>query len=231
MTTLVVCSHGTRSPVGRAVVAELVGAVRAELPEVDVRPAFVDVEEPEVGGVVAGVTGPLVVVPLLLSRGYHTKVDIARAVGTRADAVQTAPLGPHPLMSEVLLARLAETLGQDALRPGDHLVLAAAGSSEAVAAVDVEATAADLRRHVSVPVSVGFAAGATPRIADAVAQARADGAGRVVCLSYVLAPGHFADVVRTAGADLTTAPLGADPRIARIVADRFAAALRQSGGI
>lgn len=228
MTTLVACSHGTRSPVGRRVVAEIVEAVRVELPDVAVLPAFVDVQEPEVGGVVAGVTGPLVVVPLLLSRGYHTKVDIARAVGSRADAVQTAPLGPHPLMSEVLLARLAETVGPAGVRPGDHLVLAAAGSSEAVAVVDVEATAADLRGRVSVPVSVGFAAGATPRIADAVAQARADGAERVVCLSYVLAPGHFADVVRGAGADLTTAPLGADPRIARIVADRFTAAVAAS---
>ena len=45
------------------------------------------------------------------------------------------------------------------------------------------------------PVEVGFAAGRGRRITDAVSAARAAGAPRVVAASYVLAPGHFADVI------------------------------------
>src|SRR3546814_1126421 len=83
---------------------------------------------------------------------------------------------------------------------GDHVVLAAAGSSDPAAAVDVEHMRLLLQERLDVPVTVGYAAGAQPRIADAVAQARAAGATRVVAASYVLAPGYFADVVRHAGA-------------------------------
>ncbi len=223
MTTLIVCSHGTRSLPGRAVVAAIIDQVRAALPGVTVLQAFVDVEEPAVADVVASVTGPVVVVPLLLSRGFHTNVDIARAVAGRADAVATAPLGPHPLLAEVLASRLAEAIAPTA---AGSLVLAAAGSSSPDAVEDVEAVAALLRTvldgSAGAAVTVGYAAGATPRIADAVAAA---GAGPVVALSYVLAPGYFADVVASAGADLTTAPLGADPRIAQIVVERYRAAL------
>ena len=55
--------------------------------------------------------------------------------------------------------------------------------------------------------------------------ARAAGARQVVAASYVLAPGHFADLVAAAGADAVTAPVGTDPRVAEIVAERYRAAL------
>ena len=86
MTTLVACSHGTRSPVGRQVVAAIVEAVRAELPDVDVRPAFVDVEEPRLADALPGLHGPVVVVPVFLSGGYHLHHDIHRAAGHHHDA-------------------------------------------------------------------------------------------------------------------------------------------------
>src|SRR5690606_3602823 len=82
MTTLVACSHGTRSPAGRTVIARIRAALAAAVPEALVREAYVDVEQPEVAGVVAEAAahGPVVVVPLLLSTGFHTGVDIAAAV-------------------------------------------------------------------------------------------------------------------------------------------------------
>ena len=43
----------------------------------------------------------------------------------------------------------------------------------------------------------------------------------MIALSYVLAPGFFADLVAEAGADFATAPLGADPRVAQVVVERF----------
>lgn len=74
-------------------------------------------------------------------------------------------------------------------------------------------------------MTVGYGAGCAPSVPDAVEAARADGR-RVVLASYLLAPGFFHDRLQTAGADLVTAPVGADRRVAAIVADRYDAALR-----
>ena len=75
-------------------------------------------------------------------------------------------------------------------------------------------------------VTVGFAAGAGPRIADVVDETRRAGAERVVVASYVLAPGYFAQVIGAAGGDVVTEPLAPDARIAEIVAERYRAALQ-----
>lgn len=227
MTTLIACSHGTRFEAGRTAIRALVEEVRALLPHVRVEQAFVDVEQPEIADVVAraAADGPAVVVPLLLSTGFHTEVDVARAVRPFPHVVQAPPLGPHDLLAEVLVSRLTEA--DAGAHEGDHVVLAAAGSSKPEAAADVEEVAVRLRRLISAPVSVGYAAGAEPRIPAAIAAARAAGAERVVAASYVLAPGFFADVVRDAGADVVTAPLGADRRVAEIVAERYRAGVAQ----
>lgn len=226
MTTLVACSHGTRFAEGRAAVAELVARVADLLPDIRVVPAFVDVEEPSLAHVLDALPHgePAVVVPLLLSRGYHTGVDIARAVAARSGTAASAPLGPHELLADVLADRLAEVAGGGGgRRPGDHVVLSAAGSSAPIAVDDVAVLRDLLAARVPAPVTVGYAAGAFPRIGEAIADARAAGARRVVVASYVLAPGHFANLVADAGGDAVTAPLGPDPRIAELVALRFRA--------
>ncbi len=73
------------------------------------------------------------------------------------------------------------------------------------------------------PVVTAYAAASEPRIPDAVHAARAEGR-RTVAASYVLAPGHFSRVIEKAEADLTSAPIGADPRLATVVWERWAAA-------
>ncbi|TQJ30934.1 sirohydrochlorin chelatase [Microbacterium sp. SLBN-146] len=219
-TTLVACSHGTNSSAGRLAVTTLVEGVAALLPDVRVREAFVDVQDPHVAEVVdaALASGTAVVVPLLLSTGYHTKVDIARAVGAHPGrAAATRGLGPHPLLTDILCDRLRDV----GLVQTDAVVLAAAGSSDPEAAVDTRATAADLARRLDRPVTVGFAAGAGPDIGTAVSEARSRGASRVVVASYVLAPGYFADLIARSGADVATMPLAPDSRLAEIVAQRF----------
>lgn len=219
--TLIACSHGTSDPAGRAAIASLVADVAALLPDVRVVPAFVDVEEPRVADVVDrwASDGPVVVVPMLLSTGFHTKVDIARAVEAHPGVAVAAPaLGPHEVLIDVLESRLAE-VGFGA--PGDAVVLAAAGSTDPAAALDVEAVASQLSGRLGVPVRIGFAAGAGPRIPDVVAEARAAGARRVVAASYVVAPGFFARVIEAAGADVVTAPLAPDGRLAGVVTARY----------
>ncbi|GAB3599245.1 sirohydrochlorin chelatase [Microbacterium tumbae] len=224
MTTLIACSHGTGSAEGRRVVADVVEQVRARAPETKVVQAFVDVQDPDVGTVVDREASfdDVVVVPLLLSAGFHTAVDIAGAVARHPNARQAAPLGTHPLLAQVLATRLRAAVGDVWLR-GDRVVLAAAGSSNPAAAADVEEAARHLAGLIPAPVSIGYASAVEPRIADAVATARDRGAARVIAASHVLAPGHFAGLVRAAGADVVSEPLGADPRIAEVIVERFRA--------
>ncbi|WP_426310493.1 sirohydrochlorin chelatase [Cellulosimicrobium sp. E-16] len=248
---LIGCSHGTSDLTGRDVIRALLDDVRAARPDLDVREAFVDVQQPEVADVVTSVVDPsaatddpddsapgdasvadgaqpgdAVVVPLLLSAGFHVSVDVAAAVEDRGlgtgRAAAGSPLGPDPRLADLL----AERLGEVGVRPGDAVVLAAAGSSRPGAARDVEELAADLRERVPGPVTVGYGAMAKPSVPDAVASARADLApgGRVVVAAYLLAPGFFYDRVLEAGGDVVTAPLAPDARLTAIVLDRYATA-------
>lgn len=224
---LVACAHGTRSAAGRAVVRALVEDVRRLRPGLEVREAFVDVQEPAVGDAVgaalAGAPDGLaaVVAPLLLSTGVHVRHDIGAAVAGRP-AVAAEPLGPDDRLAGILVERLTDA-GATA---DDAVVLAAAGSSDPAAVVAVGTVLDALRARWPGPVTVGYGAAARPDVATAVAEARATGARRVVVASYLLAPGHFHGALAAAGADVVTAPLGPHPDLARVVLDRYDAALR-----
>ena len=235
---VVACSHGTADLDGRATISALVAGMAAARPDLDVREAFVDVQTPEVGDVVAGALAeraaraaagdpgadadapPVVVVPLLLSAGFHVHVDIAEAVAPDGAAAAGA-LGPDPRLVDLLADRLAEA----GVRDDDAVVVAAAGSSDARAAAAVEEVVAGLAARRTGPVTVGYGAGCAPSVPDAVAAARAGGAERVVLASYLLAPGFFHDRLLRAGADVVTAPLGPDDRLVAIALDRWSAAL------
>ncbi|MGY1637493.1 sirohydrochlorin chelatase [Geodermatophilus sp. SYSU D00742] len=217
------CAHGTRNPTGRRLVAELALAARALRPGLTTTAAFVDVQPPTVADVVAGLSAagrPSVVVPVLLSGGYHVHVDIARAVATARGAVAARPLGPDPRLAEVLSDRLLAA-GADPRDPLTAVVLAAAGSSDPRSVADVEDTADLLQRTWAGPVTAGYGSAAQPAVADAVAAARRAGAERVVVAAYLLAPGHFHDRLAGAGADAVTAPLLPDERIAAVLLDRY----------
>lgn len=230
---LIACSHGTDNPQGRAVISHLVGQVRDLLPDVEVLETYVDVQYPQVDEVVNCVASgrAVVVVPLLLSGGFHVNVDIASAVAFRASTgsptVAAAPLGPDPRLASILVDRLDAAGAQ----PGDAVVVAAAGSSDAAAAADVEQVAAEVARSWEGPVTVGYAASAVPRVAVAADLARAELGGpehgRVAVATYLLAPGFFSKRLAEAGADIVAEPIGAHPLVAQIIVDRFTEALAQ----
>jgi sirohydrochlorin ferrochelatase len=223
---LVACAHGTRSPAGRRLVAELALAARRLRPGLETAAAFVDVQPPTVVDVVAGLAAAgraAVVVPLLLSGGYHVHVDIAGAVAAHPGAVAARPLGPDPRLVAVLADRL-RAAGADPGDPRTAVVLAAAGSSDPRAVADVEDTARLLQQGRSGPVTTGYGSAASPAVPDAVAAARRAGAERVVVAAYLLAPGHFAGKLAGAGAEAVTAPLLPDERIAEVLLDRYDAA-------
>jgi len=230
---LIGCSHGTRSRAGRDVLRALLRRIAAQAPG-EVREAFVDVQSPEVADVVAAHAAPAeartreasevdaVVVPLLLSVGYHVKDDIGNAVAGRA-ATAAAPLGPDPRLAEVMAQRLAEA----GLREGDAVVMAGSGTRDPEGVAQVEEMARLLSVRLGREVTTGYAYAADPPVAEAVTAAREglpEGA-RVVVASYVLAPGHFHDLVAAAGADVVTALLGVHPLVAEIALERFETAL------
>lgn len=224
--SLVLCAHGTRDALGRETVRAVVDAVAARLPEVTVLEAYVDVHGPFVADVVAAlpVAGPVtgVVVPLLLAAGYHVHVDIAAAVAGRPDVLTTPALGPDDRLVEVVLDRLRSA----GTAPGTPVVLAPAGSSDPRAQADSAEVASRLEDLWGAPVSLGYAAGPAPAVADAVRSVRAAGSGGPVAVaSYLLAPGSFQRRLEASGADVVTGPLAPDPRIVDVVVDRYHAAL------
>jgi hypothetical protein len=133
---MIACAHGTSNTQGAAEVNALRDGIAALRPGLDVREAYVDVQQPDLVDVVAGLPAgeSAVVVPLLLSVGYHVKVDIARAVKSRPGSAAAAPLGPDPRLAALLDQRLREAGVTDR----DVIVLAAAGSSNPKAAISVQ---------------------------------------------------------------------------------------------
>jgi sirohydrochlorin ferrochelatase len=210
--TLVLVAHGTRDPAGAVVVEEIAALVRARLAGVPVEVAYADVRQPDVTSVLRDVRGPAVVVPAFLAAGYHVRVDIPAQVEASGhpDAVITEPIGPALLPA--LLSRLEEA----GWRPGDNVVLAAAGSSDPRALSEVRKVATALSRRVG-PVSIGYAATATPHITDVVASLP----GRVAVASWLLAPGLFHRAATTSGAAVVAAPIGAHLRVVEAVLLRY----------
>ncbi|MWB99786.1 sirohydrochlorin chelatase [Agromyces seonyuensis] len=215
--TLLAVSHGTADPAGQAAIARLVAAVADRLPGVDVRLAHVDVQAPDVDDSLALIPSdePVVLVPLLLSAGYHVRVDLADSTRGRPNVRTTPALGPDERLVDVLVDRLDEA----GLRAGDEVVLIAAGSSDAAAVADCRRTADELSLRLGRPVTASFLSAAEPRADDAIAATRSTRggagaarsgrprAGRVVAASYLLAPGYFQSLAEGAGADITTAAL------------------------
>lgn len=219
MTRLVTVAHGTRNPVGNLVAAEITAAAAARL-HTPGTSSYVELCEPLLADVMAAATTETVVVPLLLSRGYHVAVDLpAAALRSAGSVTLTPPLGPHPLLARALAARLIEA----GARVGDPVVLVSAGSRDPQAATDL-LDAADLLGVLwRAPVRVAALAGELPRPVDVVEPGDA-------VSPYLLAPGFFADRLRAdaeaAGASVVAGVIGAHEAVVDLVVERAMSALQ-----
>ena len=221
--TLVAVAHGSRDPAAKAAIAELAREVSRFAPVIDVRVAFIQHAEPSLDDELSAAGGNAVVVPLLLSTGYHLATDIAGAASAAGVRV-AGPLGPDTLLVTALASRLAEAGVPD----GTPVVLAAAGSTDPAAQRDAERQAELLAERLEVPVTTGFLSAAEPSVAEAVAELAARTGRDVAIATYLLAPGHFHDQLATAGARWVTAPLGGHPAMAGLVIDRYRMASRRA---
>jgi sirohydrochlorin ferrochelatase len=75
------------------------GLIGRRRPQLAVRLSYVDVQQPRLADVVAGLDRPAVAVPLLLTSGYHVRVDLPRGLD---GAVAAPPLGPDTRLVELL---------------------------------------------------------------------------------------------------------------------------------
>jgi sirohydrochlorin ferrochelatase len=230
---LVAVTHGAPSAANREAVIRLVDGVASAKPELDVSITFVDASHADVGSALeAAATPHTVIVPLVLSAGFHVRTGLSLGLDRIGGDVRlAAELGPDDRIVEVLDARLAE-LG---LVEGDAVLLAAAGSNDPRAVRECFETARRLGQRLGRPVTAGFIAAAIPRLPDAIEMIREVHPGsRIVVCPYLLAPGTFYDQAKTAGADVIGDPLllpdrAAPDALVDLVLDRYAVAAASVG--
>jgi sirohydrochlorin ferrochelatase len=234
---LVAVAHGSTDPRAAATIGSLLGLVRSRAPGLAAREAFLGHAAPSVAQVLGSLApGPVVVLPLLLTAAYHSKSDLPATLARhgRLDISYGRTLGPHPLLLEALSRRLAASGAIPNGHPHDlaetGVVLAAAGSSDPAANATVARLAARWQRSAGWGAVVpGYASAASPSPAAAVSALLASGSvRRVVVATYLLAPGFFADKIRSsslaAGAAAVSPALGAMPEVADVILERYSAA-------
>ena len=226
-------AHGSSDPRAATVVEGLVAAAQAASPDLRARAAFLDHTAPPVlaalAELAAGGAREVVVLPLLLTAAYHTRVDIPRELATARERLPdlrvhyAAALGPHPL----LLAGLERRLGEAGVVVGDPdtaVVLAAAGSSDPAAIATIEGLAAGWRARGWWDVQPAYASATGPDAGEAVHALRRRGAPRVAVAPYVIGPGLLPDRIaagaRAAGADAVTDVLGVAPEVVEVLLAR-----------
>ncbi|MGV4984741.1 sirohydrochlorin chelatase [Streptomyces sp. NRAIS4] len=224
---LVLVAHGSRDPRALETVRALADRVRELRPGLPVHLGHIELNEPLLPDTLAALGDtPAVLVPLLLSRGYHVKQDIPGMAATAAARTGVAaPLGPHPLLVETLYDRLLEAGWPTAMdgptRRASGVVLAAAGSRDPDSATDARRTARLLADRLGVPVVPAYASAASPTVPTALRALAAKGRHRVAIASYFTAPGRFATQCADQAPWIASAPLGAHPAMARLILQRY----------
>lgn len=239
MSVLLGVAHGSKDPASQEVVRELLDRAAALRPGLQVADAYVDNASPSVRSALERLAGEgateVVVLPLLLTPASHSKTDLAASVQAGRVAHPGLrlrygrPLGPHPVLVELLGRRLAEA-GAD---PADPVVLVAGGAIDPDANAQVAATARLLLEAGERPtVDVAFASTARPGVGVALGRLAAQGVSRAAVARYFLGPGYLPRLVEKQaravdGMDVVVSePLGASDELAAVVLERHDEALR-----
>ena len=230
---LLLVGHGTRSSAGVAEFGRLAGRVRARARAAWRVPAveggFIELAAPSVAGAVARLVraGHLeaAAVPLVLTAAGHGKGDIPAALArerARHPGLRVRygrPLGPHPVLQDLLAARIESALaGADRRRT--HIVLAGRGSTDPDANAEVAKVARLLwegRGYSGVELSfISLAEPSVPAVLDKV---RRLGARRVVVAPYFLFPGVLPDRVTAQSREFAADHTAIDVRVAGLIGD------------
>jgi sirohydrochlorin ferrochelatase len=215
---LVAVAHGTRDQAGLDEILRLVDLVRRVRPDVDVRLGWLELATPLLAGLLPPIAGPVVVVPLLLSTGYHVKTDITAVVAGRPHTAVAGQLGPDPRITAAVLDRLREA----GPVPEAGVALFASGSSDPEAAENLAVAASQLEQQAGCPVYPRFLT--DERWRDGLPSG-------VGVANYLLAPGFFNDRLAglaraELGLDRVAGPLGAHPGVVAVLLERYDEAAR-----
>lgn len=234
MTVLLAVAHGSRNPAAQEGVRELLTRAQALRPGLRTAAAYVDNAGPSIRRalteLVADGVVDIVVLPLLLTPASHSKTDVAASVQagrlTHPDVRLRygRPLGPHPVLVDVLDRRLREAGAQ----PDDPVLLVAGGALDPDANAQIAATARLLWEGRSWPsVEIAFAGTTGPTVPEALERLRRLGATRVAVARYFLGPGRLPRMVEQqarsiAGLEVVVAaPLGVSDGLAGLLLGRF----------
>jgi sirohydrochlorin cobaltochelatase len=226
---LLLVGHGTRSDAGVAEFTRFVARVRAAGRAGAVAGGFIEMSRPSVADAVARLaTGPareLVAVPLVLTAASHGKGDIPAALArelARHPGLSYRygrPLGPHPVLQDLLADRIDGVLGGTPRRDV-HVVLAGRGSTDPDANAEVAKVARLLwegRGYAGVEYS--FVSLAEPSVPAALRRAVLLGARRVVVAPYFLFPGVLPDRVTAQSREFAARNGRLDVRVAGLIGD------------
>lgn len=214
--TLLIAAHGTASPVGAATTHAIAAAVASARPELVVSLCFLDVVGPRLSEALDSLDGDVVVVPLLLSAGYHVTTDIPSIVAGRVGVRVAAHLGPDAMVVEAVADRLTDAGGERAATT----VMAVVASTRASAQAEVETARSALANRLGRSVAL---LPLSADLRDAVAALPAP----IAVAAYLLAEGTFLNGLRdcVGSRGVIAAPIGAHPRLVDLVLARFDDAL------
>lgn len=234
MSALLIVGHGTRDEDGAEEFRRFVRRVEARASERGAADAvaggFIELSPPPLKDAVAGLAEAghrsLTAVPLILLAAGHAKGDIPAALVREKDrhpglrTKYARPLGPHPVILDLLRRRLHETLTASAVAAqADAVLLVGRGTTDPDANADLYRAARllwETTRDLGVrQVEAAFVSLAEPSVPQGLDRLRALGAKRVVVLPFFLFPGVLPTRIHTQVQEW----IGADPGIATTVAD------------
>lgn len=228
---LMLIGHGTRSAEGVAGFCRFVERVRGlaggRLPAVD--GGFIELSAPSVAEAVARMPvaahPEMVAVPLVLTAAGHGKGDIPASLvreQLRHPALRWRygrPLGPHPVLLDLLAARVDTVLAGEP-RKTTHVLLASRGSTDPDANAEIAKVARLLwegRGYAGTEFC--FISLAEPSVPAALDKSRRLGAARVVVAPYFLFPGVLPDRVAVQARQFAAQHPEVEVRVAGLIGD------------
>jgi sirohydrochlorin ferrochelatase len=236
--TLVIAVPGPATPENEDVVANIAEVASGSCRGAAIKAGYLQGDTDSLTAVLDGLgrgASPVaVIVPLMAFPDARVSTAIAAATHRAPlPCVVAQPLGPHPLLSEVLHVRLAEAGLARSTRVGrisivtaaDGVIVGASGDAEAVQAAGVVAVL--LASRLTIPVATA-PVNDPASVKEAANQLRAARVARVALAPCVIgpeaAPGALAAVAAETGV-ACSAPLGGHHAIGQLVAIRYGAAL------
>jgi sirohydrochlorin ferrochelatase len=242
---LLLVGHGSRAAQGVAAYWAFADVVRGEAPDLRLGCGFIELAQPDLDTAIArlveaGATS-VVAVPLVLLGAGHMKND-GPATLARARTIHPAvvfsyarELGIHPTPLEVAAQRIDEATTDWPVEE-TAVVVVSRGSSDPDANADLFKVGRLLwDRRGAQWVEAAFVSLAPPSVADAMDRCRRLGAARIAVVPYFLFTGVLVERIGAHAREWAAAhpevdvrmggELGADPRLARLVLERYREAL------